>query len=718
MKKMTKIISIIILIIISLLSILYLNFKESSEYVKFNNYERETMSIKYNNDNVNLIDNVKNIQLLAKKNNVIIAKSNVDNNNEKQTNVYLSFETIDELYNFLNETFNIKVLDNDKTKESFISTFRHNNNNQIGIINDLCGDHFYTYYLMDKMIEENDSLFGNYYIFYDDFQNYSNFVTEVNDLIGYDTHSLSFSTGIEKYLIVLIASSLAFLLLFYFVFQIYDYNNNSKKIGCMKLLGFDIKMINKNMLRKNIKIQIICSIIILFLLMIFIKNITLHHILFVFLINLFLILFTYFLSYLSCKIISKSYNVTNILKIQNASSKISRVSYKLKAVMLILLICFSVITFENIDILFNKLKAYNSSKDLLEYGVFQSYIADQPEIYDYDSQHKLYLDIVNNMNTIYAQFHDYSQYTQEDIENLKKAEEEGTFFDYNSVDNNYLKKEKIKVFDLNNNEVNIDEINSIYFLFPKSKKELIESFKKFNAEVDKYYLQFNDKYTFKAYLYDDQKINTYQIYNKFVDSSILRVIDDSVKYPSFYDGLGTSFFGEGLNTGLKIQLVDGNKEKTMEVLGKYIEDAKLSNLLNRLSFTTYKEYFNDEILISQLLVLFLTLAVILIFVVYFLISFQLLKLYIVSEKKRVLVKKLMGFDNNKIFEKVYSKNLNNTIIAILISFIVLVIIKKINIYFVFLILLFLVLDFFTTMLSIKSTKLSSIHLDLKGGNYD
>ena len=79
---------------------------------------------------------------------------------------------------------------------------------------------------------------------------------------------------------------------------------------------------------------------------------------------------------------------------------------------------------------------------------------------------------------------------------------------------------------------------------------------------------------------------------------------------------------------------------------------------------------------------------------------------------------MLGFDDDNIFENVYRKNSRNTIISIIIALLILIIIKRINISFVFMPVIFLILDFLVTLISIKSTKLTTIYSDLKGGNYD
>lgn len=717
MKKVIKIIPIITILVISVLTLLFLDFNEANSYLKLKKFSIETMSIKYD-DGVNLIETINKIQDIARKNNIILAKSTVDYKKENGVNIYLSLENIDELNELLKDKFSVKAINNMKTNNSFISTYNQDIDKQIGIINDLFGDHFYTYYLMDTMIDNGDSLFGSYSILYNNFQNYSNFMNEVNNLLGYDSYSIGYYNSIDNYILMLIVGSLLFMMLFYFIFQVYDYYNNSKKIGCMKLLGHDILHINKNMCRKNVIICFISFLSILLLSVIFVKNITFYHLFLLSLINLFIILLAYFVSYFSCRIITKNYKLVNILKMENITLKMSKISYRFKAIMTIMLICFTVIAFQNISILHNKLKIYNESKNTLEYSMFKSYVANQQESRETDKIHELYLKIVNNMDTFYASFQDYSQYTPADFDRLKEAEENGESFHYDSVDKNYLKIQSIKVYDINNNEIDVETINNVYYLFPKSKKHLIDSFKKFHLELDDYYLKYNDKYTFTAYLYDDQKIDTYQVTEKYIESPILRVIDDSITSHSFLDDLGINFFGQGMGTGLKIKLIDNDKEKTTGTLFKYIDESGLSNLFSRQSFITYRDYFNDEILASRIILLVVILAIILILTVYILISFQLLRLYIKGQKKTVLVKKLLGFETDNIFENVYRKNSRNTIVSIIIALLILIVIKRINISFVFMPVIFLVLDFLVTLISIKSTQLSTIYSDLKGGNYD
>ena len=502
MKKVAKLMPIFSMIMICLLFFVFLNFNESSNFLKLKNYSRESISLEYDSNSANLIENIKNIQDVAQKNNVILLKVNADNENPRKSNLYFSLNSIDELYKLISKNFKIKKINNKKNNSNFISTYNTHSANQIGLIEDLFDNDYYSYYLFDSLYENNNSLFGNYYVFYKDYSDYNKFVYDIKNIVGYDVQSISASTKLENYVMVVLFGAFIFLFLLYFIFQIFDYNSNSKKIGCMRILGFDIKKINFKMIYKNMIVYFITSLIIILFSVLFVKNIGLFHIIILFLICLFLIIITYIISLSCCSIINNNYKVSNILKSQSTTSLIIRISNVLKVIMTVLIIIFSTFLIGNCEELHNKMKKYNSSKNLLEYSVLQSYVADQPEIFEYEKQYELYLKIRKNFDTVYASFNDYSQYTMDDIKRIKQNEKNGQFYEYASVDVNYLKKEKINVYDLNGTKVNVNKINQVVYLFPKSKSQYIDAFHEFYKDLDNYFLQFNSNYSFKAYLYD------------------------------------------------------------------------------------------------------------------------------------------------------------------------------------------------------------------------
>ena len=110
-------------------------------------------------------------------------------------------------------------------------------------------------------------------------------------------------------------------------------------------------------------------------------------------------------------------------------------------------------------------KLFNQSKNMLDYGLFQTFQADRHELTDYKSHHNFYLDIMNdkNIETFYCIFNNYSAMNSD---NLSEQEESGSHFNIDSVDRNYLIKENIEILDNDGVIQNINEINEMFFLLP------------------------------------------------------------------------------------------------------------------------------------------------------------------------------------------------------------------------------------------------------------
>ena len=144
MKKITKIIPIFCILVITVLSIVFLDVNESKKYFQFEGYSQEFVSIKYN-ENIK-IDNdiIKKVILLAKENNVILEKSNISNTENNVKNIYLSFDTKEQLLQFMSRTFNIIPKNNSSDdNNAFISTYHQDNNNQIAVIPDFLNNNLY-----------------------------------------------------------------------------------------------------------------------------------------------------------------------------------------------------------------------------------------------------------------------------------------------------------------------------------------------------------------------------------------------------------------------------------------------------------------------------------------------------------------------------------------------------------------------------------------------
>ncbi|MDD2409970.1 MAG: hypothetical protein PHD03_04570 [Bacilli bacterium] len=724
MKIIPKIIPVIMMLVTTFLSIFFLDVNQSRKYLQIDSYEKKFIRIDYN-ENIKIDGSIiDEILQLAKANNVIIQKANFSNIDSNVRNVYFSFDKPEELYKFIGDNFRLKQFNSDMiNNNAFISTYYHNDDNQIAIIPDLLKNDYYNYYKFDKLISDGGNLYGEYLVYYKNYSDFDKFSNGVKNLLGQDIVSFSIFNNLYKYIIIIIFGSVSILMLFYFIFQIYETYYKSQQIGCMKLLGYSESKIANIIMGKKIKMYFLFELFLLLSSFVFVKNINFFAFIFLFSINLVLIVLTILINYICVKIIFHGYNISNILKKQNIAIKIAKTSGKLKVITTALIIITLSILFNNLSTLYSELKVYQNSKELLQYGVLASFNADSEERFDYQKHSELYKNIVNNehLNTFYANFDYYIIRSEKEKELGEELEKNGTFFKYGSVDKNYLEKEKIDVYDLNNNIVDISEINHIFFLFPKSKKGKIELFKEFYQRRSKdEYQKYNIDNKFEAYVYDDKLLNSYRLDQdiKYVNSPILRVINENLRLSYIESSLGINIFGTSLETSLKIEIIN-NKKKTFEILKKEIEKTGLENLISIDNFISFSDYFNDEIRLSKIITFTTFSATSILFLVYLIISIQVISLYVKSEIQNVTVKYLLGYNSSKIFSAIIDKNMIYNMSAVILSGLILILINYFNILiYLVSISIFLVVDLIVTFVIINIHDFSKIHLQLKGENYD
>ncbi len=728
MKNITKIIPIICFLVVSILSIFFFDTKQSRTFFEFENMKKDTIDISYSEDIKVNNDLIRDVLKLAKEHNLLVEKINTSAGTSGEKNIYLSFDTSEDLMNFLYKKFKIKKLNNkiDNNTDYFISTYEHKSDNQIGLIPDLLNNNKYNYYTFERLFKDNENLYGPYIIYYKNYSDYSYFVEDAGKLLGQcmrSAYGFSFNNS-ESFFMVLILGSIIILMLFYFIFQVYEAYYKSKKIGCMKLLGFSKEKIAKNMMKKRLKAYFIITLAILLSTM-FIKNVNLTVLIGVLTINLLLILLTFLINYLCIRIILHGYQISNIIKKQNIAIKISKVNNKLKiAVMILLLISISIL-FNSISSLQSSIRIYNSNKDLFDYGVIETFNGSSENIYQYEKHSNFYQYIVDDkrLNTFYAEFSSREREPANDMEKelFSKWEEEGSFFVYNSVDRNYLKLENIKVYDESGNIVDIDNIDGIFFIFPKSKKDKIEKFESYYKSYSKGdYEKYNINTEFKYYLYDDQKLNTYSIDPdlKYIDSTILRVIDKSLRISYMESPVGIDTFGTSLDTGLKIQIGE-NRSETYKALEENIIAAGLDDCIDTDNFVAYADYFSREIQIYQTVFVVSIVVILVVLLVYTIVSLQTISLYVKTYSRQVTVKYLLGFEKNDIFSKVIKNNIKHNLIAFVLTAFVLYIIGLLNIFIYLLsVAAFSIIDFIVLYFVIKFYNLSKVYIQLKGGNND
>ena len=354
MKFITKIIPIMGLIAITLVLIVFIDIKDTKKYNEINSYQKKVFNVEYSENKDSIIDYISVINKYAKEYNCLLVKNN-------NGDIYYSVDTMKELIDILDDNLDIQLYDVNYENDSFLATYKTNDNKQIGYIKDFLENNKITYQLLDNLLLEKGILHGEYQIYYQNETDFNNFLNAITTDVGLTLHTTTSSNtaNVENLFIIIILVILILISLFYYTFEVYRLYFNAKKIGCMKLLGFDKFKITNHMVKSSFIVYLIASLVILLLLIILAKNITFTYLIFIFLSYLVILLFTYYVSFTCVRIILNSYQTSGIIKNQNLASKIAKISNKIKFIVTILLIVLISLLFYATNIVFNTMELYN-----------------------------------------------------------------------------------------------------------------------------------------------------------------------------------------------------------------------------------------------------------------------------------------------------------------------------------------------------------------------
>lgn len=711
---MIKLIPILCIITITVLFLFYSDLKESSGYTNFRGYQKEEIVLDQSSGLTQ--DLLEAVLQLADQNHILIAKKTVSNDYKDSFNIYFSFSNIDELEKFLKKNFMIHFNQNpEKNQQSFFSTYLKENNHQVGYIKDLFQNQYYNYYLMSSLLENGYSLYGSYTIYYQKEIDYQNFIQKIEEMFGTQIHTYAVDIGLEKSVAILSMISLIVILSFYFLFETYQVYSQSSKIGCLRLLGFSNFKISHVLIQKTMKKYGIFMVLFLIFLSVIIKNMSTFLFIKLLILNLLLLVIVYFIHYICVCRITRSEKTSHLLKKKNIAKEILKVSKKWKVVITVLLLLFIPSLFQSFQRFPELWERYQSSKLLLQYGVFSEYLGYSEHDKDYESHVNLYQKIVKDkrLDTFYVDMGTIYCESEEDPDWLKNSQ----YIPYGTVDRNYLMNEKIKVYNESGDIVDVNQIKGVFFLFPKSKISMIDVFLDYYwKDSQKYYEKYQIPFYDQVYFYEDQKLNTYEVEckNQYVNHYILRVIDESLTLSYHETSAGIQVFGLGMSTALKIKM-NQNKNVTFDILNEHIKELGLQDLLSKNNFVTYQEYFGLEFANFYLELLLFIVAILIIIGTYIMITIEIIHLYLNSEQQKIFVKQLLGYSKEDIFQNILKSNFLYNIVALELALILSILLGKfyIGIYLLS-VSIFLGIDFIVLWLVIHFTNVSRLFEFLKG----
>lgn len=606
---------------------------------EYDNLLNSTNSFNYKfiipDDAINLnIEHMEVLKSLAKKNNVNIARSISYYDNNKDISIheeYVFLSTDSSLYSNIDIKFGRELLYKDMlNKDLFISTNNTNNENQIGIISDFGSNHYYSIYVIDRVLDNykypgiyklEAKSKNNYYNFLNDYVNYINdYIKDfsyknkqefkIEDGFKIDNYLIDKSTdnfngqenitikNSNKNIFQLISFIIILLSLIYYLFY------NSKEISVLKLNGYSTYHISYKIFIESFNIISLLSFLIILIAMFFVKDNNFEFykkVIFDIFLNYVLLLIILFLISL---IYIKKINITYSVKGQNSTLLIFIINSAIKVVISIVILITLTNIWTNLNLLKLKEKNLANWEIVSDYAVFYPIkVGDDKDSitagnYPLDlPTYELYPYLNKNMESIYINSFQYTQ----NILNAEKDKKD--IIKTIKINPNYLKK--FPVYDENSNLISIDEnIEESIFLIPEQYKDkeeynlnyFLNERKRFhdNLHVDYYNYapKENSKKVKFIYTKKNQDIfsinpNVFPNNNNLIKDPIIQVLTEanSLVPDRTYTSLS--------NQTLFIKLVDSNVLDTYSKIFPHLEKHKLND--NLPSLVKHNELIMNEL---------------------------------------------------------------------------------------------------------------------------
>ncbi|WP_305118582.1 hypothetical protein, partial [Thomasclavelia cocleata] len=273
-------------------------------------------------------------------------------------------------------------------------------------LDDILHNDNFAIFSFKKLIDNQGYLFSDYQIFYENEQEYIEYINQIKEIFGDDLkvniqeQNIQSSNEILISLLILIIAGL-----FYLIIEVFSIYNISKKLVIMKLLGFSNFMILKKVVKKDVNFYISLSILLIiidFIIIPYKANIFSFIIIYVLIILIFL-----GLSYLSIYIICYKKSMIELLKNKLIISKLIKLCGAFKIIINSLFIIILMITLTTSSSYFNKLEELHNMKEIINYAFFAQ-INEHNEQYneiDRSNLNRLYKLLEDtDLNYIYAEF--------------------------------------------------------------------------------------------------------------------------------------------------------------------------------------------------------------------------------------------------------------------------------------------------------------------------
>lgn len=539
-------------------------------------------------------------------------------------------------------------------KEAYISTSSNEDDRQIGQIKDVFDDNHVVVGTMDYYLNMFN-LTNNLQVRFKDINNGTLFFTELADQLGLDDDDITTTAIHMNNGNTLNTMMIGIIIISLFCFTItlfYNTCSDSKRIGVLKLMGYDKSYIFQKLLEPIYKTVLITTWLELGLMFLVIKNTNITFWIEI-LKNVF-ILYTIVLtlSSISYFIVSR-FTLSEVLKGNYGKNLIEKLNNFLRIIILLCCFVFSGILFSNISRAQNFREVIASWIDYQDFAVpINLNVSDPMELINSDNNEYLR----KAQKTLFDQgcFYVYNTHYQtqnlgingknildisesEDIE----VEEFNPNIDFNlsTININYLNTLGLK--DMQGNDILVDQVsNQRVILLPNSKVE--ENNYEYILKVYMTgYNQMPENYELKFIVYDDTQNNKFFSFNMDMNEdgkyNIYSPIFDIITVENMQDVEVRDILATDINSRLKIPLNNRTLEEVNNEL-KEIFNQSIGMTVGNLS-----QPFMDQIEMINITLKFNTPILVLVLIIYIIITVQSVKLYIKNNLKTIGIKKLNGF---------------------------------------------------------------------------
>ncbi len=539
-------------------------------------------------------------------------------------------------------------------KEAYISTSINEDDRQIGQIKDVFDDNHVVVGTMDYYLNMFN-LTNNLQVRFKDINNGTLFFTELADQLGLDDDDITTTAIHMNNGNTLNTMMIGIIIISLFCFTItlfYNTCSDSKRIGVLKLMGYDKSYIFQKLLEPIYKTVLITTWLELGLMFLVIKNTNITFWIEI-LKNVF-ILYTIVLtlSSISYFIVSR-FTLSEVLKGNYGKNLIEKLNNFLRIIILLCCFVFSGILFSNISRAQNFREVIASWIDYQDFAVpINLNVSDPMELINSDNNEYLR----KAQKTLFDQgcFYVYNTHYQtqnlgingknildisesEDIE----VEEFNPNIDFNlsTININYLNTLGLK--DMQGNDILVDQVsNQRVILLPNSKVE--ENNYEYIMKVYMTgYNQMPENYELKFAVYDDTQNNKFFSFNMDMNEdgkyNIYSPIFNIITVENMQDVEVRDILATDINSRLKIPLNNRTLEEVNNEL-KEIFNQSIGMTVGNLS-----QPFMDQIEMINMTLKFNTPILVLVLIIYVMITVQSVKLYIKNNLKTIGIKKLNGF---------------------------------------------------------------------------